>query len=60
MQVVAQEIETAAQLDALCRMGCELGQGPLLSYALDPARATELIELDSGQSHPVPEPGPSV
>src|SRR5208282_4990815 len=60
MQVVAQEIETAAQLDALCRMGCELGQGPLLSYALDPARATELMELDSGQSHPVPEPGPSV
>ncbi len=60
MQVVAQGIETAAQLDALCRMGCELGQGPLLSYALDPARATELMELDTGQSHPVPEPGPSV
>lgn len=60
MQVVAQGIETAAQLDGLCRMGCELGQGPLLSYALDPARATELMVQGTGQSHPVPEPGPSV
>jgi len=37
-----------------------LGQGPLLSYALDPARATELMVQGTGQSHPVPEPGPSV
>ena len=27
VQVVAQGIETPEQLDALCRMGCELGQG---------------------------------
>ena len=45
MKVIAQGIETAAQLDALCRMGCELGQGHLLSHALDPARATKLAEL---------------
>ena len=28
VQMVAQGIETAEQLDALCRLGCELGQGP--------------------------------
>jgi Amt family ammonium transporter len=44
MQVVAQGIETPAQLDALRRMGCELGQGHLFSYALEPARALKLVE----------------
>jgi Amt family ammonium transporter len=42
VQVVAQGIETNEQLEALCRMGCEFGQGHLLSYALEPARATQL------------------
>jgi EAL domain-containing protein (putative c-di-GMP-specific phosphodiesterase class I) len=42
MQVVAQGIETHDQLDALNRMGCELGQGHLFSYALEPAKATTL------------------
>jgi Amt family ammonium transporter len=42
VQVVAQGIETSEQLEALCRMGCEFGQGHLLSYALEPARATQL------------------
>jgi EAL domain-containing protein (putative c-di-GMP-specific phosphodiesterase class I) len=42
VQVVAQGIERNDQLDALCRMGCEFGQGNLLSYALDPSRATAL------------------
>ncbi len=60
MQVVAQGIETAAQLDALCRMGCELGQGPLLAYALEPDRATKLIEQGSGRPLPVAESGPAV
>ena len=60
MQVVAQGIETSAQLDALCRMGCELGQGPLLAYALEPDRATKLIEQGTGRPLPVPEPGPTV
>ena len=39
MQVVAQGIKTSLQLDALCRMGCELGQGDLFSGALEPAEA---------------------
>jgi diguanylate cyclase (GGDEF)-like protein/PAS domain S-box-containing protein len=42
VQVVAQGIETPAQLHALCRMGCELGQGQLLSHAMNAARALEL------------------
>jgi Amt family ammonium transporter len=42
MQVIAQGIETQAQLDVLAGMGCVLGQGHLFSYALEPARATRL------------------
>ena len=45
MQVIAQGIENPEQLDALKHMGCELGQGRLLSQALDPARALQLAEL---------------
>jgi Amt family ammonium transporter len=42
LQIVAQGIETPAQLTALCRLGCELGQGYLLSHALQPFRAQGL------------------
>ncbi len=42
VQVVAQGIEKNEHLEALSRMGCEFGQGHLLSYALEPARATQL------------------
>ncbi len=45
MQVIAQGIETPEQLEGLHRMGCELGQGLLFSYALEPARATQLAGL---------------
>jgi diguanylate cyclase (GGDEF)-like protein/PAS domain S-box-containing protein len=45
MQVVAQGIETPEQLEALSRLGCELGQGHLFSHALEPARATILAGL---------------
>jgi EAL domain-containing protein (putative c-di-GMP-specific phosphodiesterase class I) len=45
MKVVAQGIETQEQLDAVSRMRCELGQGHLFSYALEPARATLLAGL---------------
>ena len=45
MQVIAQGIETQEQLDAVCRMGCTLGQGHLFSYALEPARASKLAGL---------------
>jgi diguanylate cyclase (GGDEF)-like protein/PAS domain S-box-containing protein len=42
VQVVAQGIETQDQLEALCSLGCELGQGYLLSHPLDAVQATEL------------------
>lgn len=45
VQAVAQGIETPEQLRALKRMGCELGQGPLFSPALDAAQALTLAEL---------------
>jgi EAL domain-containing protein (putative c-di-GMP-specific phosphodiesterase class I) len=45
MRGVAQGIETSEQLEAVKRMGCELGQGHLFSYALEPARATKLAGL---------------
>ena len=48
VQVVAQGIETTEQLDALCRMGCELGQGHLLSYELEPSLAYRVARLGSG------------
>jgi diguanylate cyclase (GGDEF)-like protein/PAS domain S-box-containing protein len=44
VQVMAQGIETAEQLEALCRMGCALGQGPLLSGPLDPEAALALAQ----------------
>ncbi len=46
VQVVAQGIETQEQLDALSRLGCELGQGYLLSHVLDPLQAGKLAALD--------------
>jgi EAL domain-containing protein (putative c-di-GMP-specific phosphodiesterase class I) len=39
VQMVAQGVETPEQLEALRRMGCELGQGSLLSQPLEPAQA---------------------
>jgi EAL domain-containing protein (putative c-di-GMP-specific phosphodiesterase class I) len=47
MQMIAQGIETQAQLEGLCRMGCQLGQGHLLSYPLESASATRLVEQGS-------------
>jgi diguanylate cyclase (GGDEF)-like protein/PAS domain S-box-containing protein len=44
VQVVAQGIETPEQLRALNRLGCALGQGPLLAQALEPAWALKLAE----------------
>ena len=44
VQVVAQGIETEEQMQALLRMGCEVGQGPLFSPALEPAAAQQLAE----------------
>jgi EAL domain-containing protein (putative c-di-GMP-specific phosphodiesterase class I) len=39
VQVVAQGIDTREQLEAFCRMGCELGQGRFLSNPLEPPQA---------------------
>jgi diguanylate cyclase (GGDEF)-like protein/PAS domain S-box-containing protein len=44
LQIVAQGIESQQQLAALTRMGCALGQGPLLSPPLDVDRALALAE----------------
>jgi diguanylate cyclase (GGDEF)-like protein len=44
MAVVAKGIETSEQLRALGRMGCELGQGPLFSPALEAAQALKMAE----------------
>ncbi len=39
VQSLAQGVETQEQLDGLRRLGCELGQGPLFSMAMDAAGA---------------------
>ena len=44
VQVVAQGIETPAQLNALLQMGCFAGQGPMLAGPMDEARALKLVE----------------
>jgi ammonium transporter, Amt family len=44
IQVVAQGIESRDQLTALARLGCVLGQGPLLSGPLDADGALALAE----------------
>jgi EAL domain-containing protein (putative c-di-GMP-specific phosphodiesterase class I) len=41
MEVGADGIETEEQLKALVRMGCALGQGPLLSPPLEAPRTAE-------------------
>lgn len=52
LPVVAQGIENREQVAALIRIGCTLGQGPLLSPALDPARALELALAGSRATAP--------
>ncbi len=45
VQVVAQGIETNEQLRALMRLGCDLGQGKLLSPTLEAAQALQLAGM---------------
>lgn len=52
LPVVAQGIETREQVASLVRMGCTLGQGPLMSPALEPDRALELAQADSRVAAP--------
>jgi len=51
VQSVATAIETQEQLNALRRMGCELGQGPLFAAAVDAAGALE-IALEQQRTSP--------
>lgn len=48
VQLVAQGIENQEQLEALRRLGCELGQGTLLGNAIDAGEALEIVA--NGQS----------
>jgi diguanylate cyclase (GGDEF)-like protein/PAS domain S-box-containing protein len=42
VQLLATGVESQEQLNALGRLGCELGQGPLLSEIVDAGRALEM------------------
>jgi Amt family ammonium transporter len=42
LQLVATGLETREQLDALRRLGCDLGEGPLFSQPIDAAGALEI------------------
>jgi diguanylate cyclase (GGDEF)-like protein len=52
MDIVAEGIETPAQLEKLRELGCELGQGYLFSKPINREKATELIGLMLGNQTP--------
>ncbi|MDV6374139.1 putative bifunctional diguanylate cyclase/phosphodiesterase [Deinococcus arenicola] len=52
LRVVAEGIETHAQLEAVRNFGCDFGQGYFFSRPLDPDRVSEL--LDRGQPGALP------
>ncbi|MDJ0395643.1 bifunctional diguanylate cyclase/phosphodiesterase [Rhodococcus sp. G-MC3] len=51
VNVVAEGIETVEQLDAVRAIGCELGQGYLMSRPVTADRATELLAAPSENVH---------
>jgi len=53
LQVAAQGMETQEHLNALRRLGCELGQGPLFAPAVDAAGA---LEIAAEKQRVVPPP----
>ena len=53
LQVAAQGMETQEHLNALRRLGCELGQGPLFSEAVDAAGALEIAAENQRDTPPV-------
>jgi diguanylate cyclase (GGDEF)-like protein/PAS domain S-box-containing protein len=59
--VIAEGIETPAQLAQLRNLGCEFGQGYLLARPLSPemAAATALVDLRRAEAGPPPLPRPA-
>jgi predicted signal transduction protein with EAL and GGDEF domain len=53
--VVAEGIETPAQLETLRALGCDYGQGYYFSRPLPSAQAEELVTLEAGM--PTSAPG---
>jgi diguanylate cyclase (GGDEF)-like protein/PAS domain S-box-containing protein len=51
LRVVAQGIETNAQLELLQKLGCEFGQGYLFSQPVDARKAGEILRQQSSQAH---------
>ena len=50
LEVVAEGIETPAQLELVRELGCDLGQGFLFSQAIDAAAVGDLLrERDAGR-----------
>jgi len=47
IKIIAEGIETTAQLNHLCRLGCDYGQGYLLAQPLPPEQATTLLQKSS-------------
>ncbi|MEV0902514.1 EAL domain-containing protein [Actinoplanes sp. NPDC049802] len=56
LEVVAEGIEDVEQLQALVRMGCELGQGYHLHRPMDPHLFADMIQRESGRTGPPPIP----
>jgi len=54
INVVAEGIETAEQVNALLDLGCVFGQGYLLSYPLTPAASVAALRAQAGTSTIVP------
>jgi diguanylate cyclase (GGDEF)-like protein/PAS domain S-box-containing protein len=56
MHVVAEAIESLEQLETLRRLGCEFGQGYLLSRPIDVAAATAIVQqADSWKAFSLPD-----
>jgi diguanylate cyclase (GGDEF)-like protein/PAS domain S-box-containing protein len=58
LQTVAEGIETRAQLDALHRLGCEVGQGFFLAKPAPPIEVQRLLESTLGNGMPLPHAQP--